>query len=255
MINALLNLAVRRRGFGYIHKPLPLDTKPLSTLIGAPAALPTSASVRRAEVGPKDQVGSDSCLGMSGAQAFRIASLQRGIVCPDLSGLFPYKLGRASLGIEDQDAGMSYDALLSATRFGFASEETWPFSMIRINARPTGTAFHDAYDRRGVRGYYRIDNDDADGVRHAIWKGIPVIGAWSVDQLFTVNSGPNLIDTPTGNIAGNHAMVIEDYAADGTFGLLNHYGEAWRNSGRCRFTEQYVRSSLGFIAFDVGSSP
>lgn len=255
MINALVNVLTGRRGLGYIDLPLPNGTQELSTLIGAAPALPASASVRRAEVGPKDQVGSDSCLGMSGAQAFRIACLNRGIPCPDLSGLFPYKLGRASLGMEDQDAGMSYDALLTAvTRFGLASEASWPFSMMRINARPTGTAFHDAYDRRGLRGYYRIGNDDADGVRHAIWKGFPVIGAWSVDEYFLRNSGPTLIDTPISNIAGNHAMVVEDYGSDGTFGLLNHYGEAWRDSGRCRFTEQYMRSSFGFIAFDVGAS-
>jgi hypothetical protein len=190
---------------------------------------------------------------MSGAQAFRLSALKRGIPCPDLSGLFPYKLGRASIGLEDTDAGMSFAALMAATRFGFASEEAWPFSVMSVNSRPSGTAYHDAYDRRGVRNYYSIDAADADGVRQALAKDIAVIGAWAVDKMFQLDSGPVLLDTPDRDIVGNHAMVIEDYAPDGSFGILNHYGDTWRDGGRCRFTEQYLKSGFGFLAFDVGA--
>lgn len=254
MIKALINAVQGRRGHGYVHAPLPDTVRPLSTLIGDASVLPSSGTVRSALVGPKWQSATDSCLGMSAAQAFRISCLYRGIPCPDLSGLFPYKLGRASMGLEDNDVGMSFEAMMTAVeRFGLCTEEAWPFNLMRVNMRPSGTAFHDGYDRRGVRGYYSIDPSDADGVRRAINKGITVVGAWAVDKMFELDSGPELIDTPTGNIAGNHAMPIEDYAPDGTFGLLNHYDTQWRNGGRCRFTEQYVKASLGFMAFDVGA--
>ncbi len=255
MIKALIGALQQRRGLGFIEAPLSPSTKKISALIGAAPVLPSSATVRSALVGPKWQSATDSCLGMSLAQAFRLTCLKRGIPCPDLSGLFPYKLGRASMGMEDQDAGMSFEAGAAAVeRFGICSEEVWPFSIMTVNSRPSGTALHDGYDRRGLRAYYSIDRDDADSVRHAIFKGITVIGAWSVDQMFLRDSGPVLIDTPDRDIAGNHAMVIEDYAPDGTFGLLNHYGDSWRDGGRCRFTEQYTRSSLGFFALDVGPS-
>jgi hypothetical protein len=257
MIRALFNAAQGKRGTGFIHSPLPASTEPLSTLIGSSSALPSSGTVRSALVGPKWQSATDSCLGMSGAQAFRIACLARGIPCPDLSGLFPYKLGRAAMGmgLEDTDAGLSFEGLLTAvTRFGFASEEAWPFNLMKVNARVSGTALHDGYDRRGVRSYYRIDSDDIDGVRRAIDKKIPVIGAWAVDKMFQIDSGPELIDKPDRDIVGNHAMVIEDFAPDGSFGLLNHYDRSWRSDGRCRFTEEYTRASLGFVAFDVGPS-
>lgn len=255
MISAIVNAVQGRRGHGYVHAPLPDSVKSLSTLIGSTSVLPSSGTVRSALVGPKWQSATDSCLGMAMAQAFRLTCLKRGIPCPDLSGLFPYKLGRASMGLEDTDAGMSFEAGSTAVqRFGLASEETWPFSLLRVNARPTGSALHDAYDRRGLRDYYSIDRDDADGVRRAIDKGICVVGAWAVDRSFELDTGPTLIDTPDRDIAGNHAMPIEDFAPDGTFGLLNHYDVTWRDGGRCRFTEQYVRSSLGFIAFDVGPS-
>lgn len=255
MIRALVNAVQGRRGTGFLPTPLPPSVKSLSTLIGSTSVLPSFGSVRSALVGPKWQSATDACLGMAAAQAFRLSALARGIPCPDLSGLYPYKLGRASMGLEDTDAGMSFEGLMTASeRFGFASESVWPFNLMRVNARVSGTALHDGYDRRGVRGYYRIDAGDADGVRRAIDKKIAVVGAWAVDKMFQLDSGPELIDTPDRDIVGNHAMVIEDFAPDGSFGLLNHYDTSWRNGGRCRFTEQYTRSSLGFIAFDVGSS-
>jgi hypothetical protein len=254
MIQAITRAVQGQRGFGYIDAPLPADAKPIASLIGFSNAISPSASIRNAAVRPKYQSVTDSCLGMAGAQAFRLSCLKRGMACPDLSGLFPYKLGRASIGLEDTDGGMSFEGLMSAaSRFGFASEEVWPFSIVRVNARPSGTALHDAYDRRGVRSYHSIERSDADGVRAAIFAGCAVVGAWAVDNMFGRDSGPTLIDTPDRDIAGNHAMVIEDYAADGSFGVLNHYGESWRDGGRARFTEQYIRASMGFMVFDVGA--
>lgn len=254
MIKALVGAIQGQRGRGFIDAPLSRTTQHVSTLIGAAGFLPASASVRRPEVNAKFQSASDACLGFSAAQAFRISCLNRDIPCPDLSGLFPYKLGRASIGVEDIDAGMSFEATATAvTRFGLCSEVTWPFSLARINSRVSGTALHDGYDRRGLRGYYSIDRGDADGVRRAIWNKFPVVGAWAVDRSFQLDSGPELIDAPDRDIAGNHAMVIEDYAADGTFGLLNHYDINWRTGGRCRFTDSYMRASLGFLVFDVGA--
>jgi hypothetical protein len=254
MIRALIGAATGQRGHGYVHVPFTDAVKTLATLIGDSSVLPSSATVRSALVEPKWQSATDSCLGMSAAQAFRLSCLYRGIPCPDLSGLYSYKLGRASMGMEDMDAGMSFEAMGTAvTRFGICSEEVWPFNLMRVNMRISGTALHDGYDRRGVRAYYRIDPADADGVRRALARGITVVGAWAVDKMFELDNGPELIDTPDRDIAGNHAMPIEDYAPDGTFGLLNHYDKQWRNGGRCRFTEQYVKSSLGFMAFDVGA--
>jgi len=254
MIKALLGAIQGQRGRGFIDAPLSPTTPHVSVLIGAEGALPPNASVRRSEVNAKFQSASDACLGFSAAQAFRIACLNRGIPCPDLSGLYSYKLGRASIGVEDTDAGMSFEAMATAvTRFGLCSEAVWPFSLARINSRVSGTALHDGYDRRGLRGYYSIDRGDAGGVRRALAKGFPVVGAWAVDRMFQLDSGPELIDLPDRDIVGNHAMVIEDYGADGTFGLLNHYDISWRNDGRCRFTDGYMRASLGFLVFDVGA--
>lgn len=256
MIKALFLAAQGQRGMGYVHDQMPESVKPLQALIGVGSVLPPSASVRDSRVTPKDQMSTDSCLGMSGAQAWRLSALKLGLDCPELSGLVPYKLGRASMGMGDQDSGMTFGALAAATeRFGMASEESYPFSVFKVNFNITASALHDAYDRRGVRGIYSIDPGDAGGVRRALSKGICVIGAWALDAAFQKNDGDSLIDVPTGPIIGYHSMVIEDYAADGTFGILNHYGIQWRLNGRCRFTEAMLQKSMGFMAFDLGVSP
>lgn len=256
MIKALFLAAQGQRGLGYLHDKLPDSVKPLHTLIGSSSILPPSASVRDPRVNPKNQSATDSCVGMSGAQAWRISALKLGMTCPELSGLVPYKLGRASLGMGDQDNGMTFGGLTAAVeRFGMASEESYPFSILKVNWNITAAALHDAYDRRGIRGIYSIAPDDADGVRRSLAKGICVIGAWQVDAAFMNNAGDTLIDVPTGSIIGYHSMVIEDYEPDGSFGILNHYDVTWRLNGRCRFTERYVRSGLGFLAFDLGVTP
>lgn len=253
MIQTLTRAVTGRRGTGYVHAPLPEHVKPLAGLIGTSSVLPPSYTIRSALVSPKDQSSTDSCLGQSAAQAMRTSCLAKGIDCPDLSALFPYKLGRASIGIGNTDSGMTFAALTTAVeRFGICSEEAWAFSVLKVNLTPSANAFHDAFDRKGVRGYYSIDAEDVDGVRRALSKDYAVVGAFPVDGYFGISSGDPLIDAPSSGIIGNHAMVIEDYQADGTFGLLNHYGVQWRMNGRCRFTTAYMKRSLGFLVFDLG---
>lgn len=252
MIKTILRAAQGQRGTGCIPGPVPPGTPHLNDLIGlSSAALPQRASVRQALVRPKNQSSTNSCLGQSAAQAYRLASLSKGIPCPELSGLFPYKLGRAAIGIEDTDGGMTLGATLTAVkRFGIATEADWPFSVIKVNARPTAKALQGAFDRRGLRGYYVIGSSDTDGVRRALAAGLPVIGCFPIDAYFGINTGSSLIDRPLGQ-TGYHAMVIEDYGPDGTFGILNHYGEDWRDGGRCRFTERYLQASVGLAVFDI----
>lgn len=256
MIQTLTRALSGRRGTGYIHAPHAERVSPIEALLGASSVLPPSATVRSALVSAKDQSSTDSCLGQSAAQAMRTSYLAQGKECPDLSALFPYKLGRASIGIGNADGGMTFGALTTAVeRFGICTEEAWPFSVLKVNLTPSALAFHDGYDRKGVRGYYSIDALDTDGVRRSIAKNFAVVGAFPVDGYFGINSGETLIDGPpaTGSgIIGNHALVIEDYQADGTFGLLNHYGVQWRMNGRCRFTTAYMKRSLGFLVFDLG---
>lgn len=256
MIHTIARALQLKKGTGFNPGPIPDHVKPLSHLIGASSALPPSASVRSPLVNAKMQSSTDACLGFSGAQAWRLASLKRGIDCPDLSGLMPYKIGRASIGVPNIDAGMNFEALVNAVdRFGICSEESFPFSALKVNFNIPAIALHDAYDRKGLRGIYSIAPGDTAGVKNALAHGFVPVGAFPLEASFFSESGPTLIDAPSGDIVGNHAMPVEDYQADGTYGLLNHYDVSWRDGGRCRFTEAYMARSLGFLIFDVGALP
>jgi hypothetical protein len=178
---------------------------------------------------------------MAWAQAVRTTLLRRGVGCPELSALFSYYAGRAEWGGQRKDSGSHLRSAAKAMmRFGCASEAAWPFDSLRVNKQPTFSAFRSAHDLRGLRAYARIADGDVDGVRRAIAAGHAVTAGWKIDRAFQLHDGKGVLDVPRGPIIGAHAWVLEDYASDGTFGLINSWSERWANAGRARMTEAFV---------------
>lgn len=240
---SLINRLLRRRGLGCRPDPADARDRPLGALLGALAVSPppASASVRSALVAPKDQGWTSSCTGQAWVQAIRTTLLHRGAECPDLSALFSYWLGRAEWGGERRDEGSHLRTAAKAmVRFGCATESAWPMVSARVNKQPPFGAFRSGHDLRGLRGYYRVAAGDVDGVRRAIAAGYAVVGGWRIDQAFVDATGPAVLDVPTGSIVGGHAWVLENYAADSTFGILNSWGPTWKMNGRARMTAAFV---------------
>ena len=239
------------RGLGC--RPDPADDRDqMIGLLGAIASSPppSRGSVSDPRVGPKDQAGTNSCTGQAAAQGLRLAYLAAGLECPELSALDPYYRGRAEWGGQRVDDGSYLRATVKALQHGgCAGERDWPFSERAVNRRPSWAAARSAFDRRGLRGYYRCYSPD--DVRRAIAGGYPVIGGWEVDRAFVEHEGSGAIDVPRGEIVGGHAIVLEDYTADGTFGLLNSWGHSWGTNGRARVTEAWVASGRDLWALDV----
>lgn len=229
------------RGLGYLPD-LPDDRdQKLSAKLGALAVSPppSSASVERPEVGPKDQEHSSSCAGNAFAQAYRLACLFRGIACPELSALFPYFMSRAEYGEQLDDSGTYIRTVIKASvRSGIPDEEAWPFSMQAVNRNPNMFARQSAFDRRGVRSYSRANNDPNE-FRRAIASGHPVIAGWMVDQDFTEWDGRGVISAQDKPIGG-HAMCVSSYAADGTFRLLNSWGTGYGRAGFAVVDESFI---------------
>lgn len=249
-----MNASPSTRGLGCRPDPEDARDRELGQLLGVLASSPppASASVAHPLVVPRDQGPTQSCTGQAVAQAVRLAYLAQGVECPDLSALAPYWWGRSEWGGERVDDGSHLRTTIRAVqRFGCPSEEAWPFAAARVQRSPGWAATRDAYDRRGVRGYYRIVSGDVDGVRRAIAAGLPVVGGWRVDRPFTRSEGPLVIDAPQESTIGGHAVVLEDYEPDGTFGLLNSWGTSWRNGGRARVTETFVSLGQDLWAIDV----
>lgn len=242
-----------KHGLGYLEDPADSRDQGLGILLGAHLAAsppPASGSVRHADVGPKDQGQTNSCTGQAVALSIRLAYLAAGRDCPDLSALDAYYKSRAEWGAQRMDQGSYCRSTIKAVQHaGIAAESDWPFAASRVNTRPSWAAARSAFDRRGIRGYYRLYT--ADDVRRAIASGVPAYGGWDVDRAFMEYSGSGAIDVPRGEIIGGHALTLESFAPDGTFGVLNSWGEAWGSDGRARVTEQWVASGRDLWAVAV----
>ncbi len=222
----------------------------------ATGPIPLSASVDDAHVVAKDQGNTSSCVGQATAQALRLAYLKRGIACPDLSALFVYRLARNIDGTTNDDGSFLRSGAQAVQKLGCAPEFSWPFNEAEVNTEIPFSAQHDAFDRAGVRRYYRIAAGDTDGIKRAIAAGLSVTGGWDVDQAFVSSDGQSIIDVQNqSSIAGGHAMCVCSYAND-VFGILGSWGSNYGHSGRIKVTKGFMAAGSDFWVFDTqGDAP
>jgi hypothetical protein len=241
------------RAFGYLPDPEDARDRPFAAKLGrfSESPPPASASLERADVRPKDQGGTSSCTGQAVSQAVRLAYLHKGVPCVELSALDVYYRGRAEYGGQHSDDGSYLRSVVSATKQGgIADERTWPFSGYEVNRNPNMLARQSAFDRRGTRGYFRIDSGDVDGVRRAIAAGYPVVGGWQVDQRFLEYDGAGVISGQMVSLGG-HAVCLTSYAADGTFRFINSWNHTWGRSGFGVCDDMFVAAAQDVWAIEV----
>jgi hypothetical protein len=241
------------RSLGYLRDPHDARDLRLSARLGALAEAPPPdrASVERPGIGPKNQGPTSSCTGQAVSQAVRLAYLFKGVDCPELSALDAYYRGRAEYGGQGSDDGSYLRTVIKAVQQGgIADEAAWPFSEFEVNRNPNMLARRSAYDRRGLRGYHRIDPGDVNGVRRAIASGFPVVGGWDVGEVFLEWNGQGVITGQT-MIVGGHALPIVGYEADGTFRLLNSWGRDWGRSGFAVVDEMFIAAGSDLWAVEV----
>ena len=199
----LLDLFRRARGTGWLPDLPDIRDAPLDRLRGGAAALPEAFTLRHPAVTVRNQGGASSCVGFAWAQALELAYAHHGVLTGDLSPAFIYFLARATHGAAGLDSGTYLRAAAKAVaRFGCASERSHPYSVLFINQSPPWSAYRDAYDRKGLRGYYRVDAHDLDAVRWAISTGRPVVGGWTVDKTFLDYRGGGILGPTTGTPVG-----------------------------------------------------
>lgn len=241
----------RARSHGWLKEEPDARDMRIGSLTLDPS-IPAAASLRHPAITVRDQDGTQSCVGFAWAQALELAYAWHNVLTGDLSPLALYFWARASHGSAGEDAGTYLRAAAKAVmRFGVPIEKTCPFSARRVNVSPPWMAYRDAYDRRGLRGYYRVDANDLDGIRRAIANGKPICGGWRVDRAFTQFRGTGSIDMITGEIIGGHAICLMGYGADGTFDLINSWGTGWGNAGYARVTEDFVSQGQDLWVLDV----
>jgi hypothetical protein len=239
------------RGLGYLPDAPSDSDRLFSAHPKSLVSLPSSVSLwdRRCEI--KDQGGTQSCVGQAFSQGLRLAYLHEGIDCPELSAEFLYYLARLQHGGENEDVGTYLRSCAQALKkFGAADEAVWPFEDWRVNKKPNLLALQSAYDRKGLKGYFRIEEGDTDGVRRALAAGCPVVAGWQISESFLDwEGGP--IPEQTRDIVGGHALCLDGYRADGNFEGVNSWSVSWSDGGRFTATERFVRQASDLWALDV----
>lgn len=238
------------RGLGYLPDPKDEKDRLFSAHPKSAISLPSSVSLWDPRCEIKDQGSTNSCVGQAFSQGLRLAYLHEGADCPELSAEFLYFLARKEHGGENEDVGTYLRSCAQALKkFGAADEATWPFEEQRVNRQPSMRALHSGYDRKGLKGYYRIEEGDLDGIRKALASGCPVVAGWQVSEEFLDwQGGP--IPEQTGNIVGGHALCLDGYRGD-DFDGVNSWDRYWGDGGRFTATSRFVRQATDIWALDV----
>lgn len=249
---SVLGHILRRRGFGAIQDPVDARDMKLTGVFGSHAGvtIPAAGSVANSLVVPRDQDGTNSCVGQAWSQGLRLAYLKLGKSCPALSARYCY-WGRSLHNMGNVDQGTYQRSVAKfVMMMGVSAESAMPFSVWDINKPPGNRAVFSGYDHRGLRGYYRIEEGDVVGIKRAISLGFPVVGSWPVDRVFMDHTGTSRLLPMKGGFLGNHAMLIESFDDEGGT-IMNSYGLRWGMNGKSMVTNEWLASGFDFWALDV----
>lgn len=220
----------------------------------AAISLPASVSLWDPRCSTMDQRHRSSCVGRAFGQGLRLAYLFAGADCPELSAEFLYYLSRAEHAGEHEDSGTYLRTCAAALKkFGAADETSWSSEDDHFDRQPNMRALHSAYDRKGLKGYWRIPAGDVDGIRKALASGCPVVAGWQVSQSFLDWNGVEPVGDQLYNIVGGHALVLYGYRADGTFEGVNSWGVTWNSAmgGHFLASEVFAARATDVWALDV----
>ncbi len=246
------NALSRRRGRGYLADSLDSRDFDFDKMGFGSGELPAEVSLRSHVKYVLDQRSTNSCVANAICNAIAIAdSKQFGIESPLLvSRLFAYYNARAYHGAQGRDFGtyLRY-CIKGLTKFGMPNEEEHPFSVLRVNRRPSWNSYRKAFDRRGPSGYYRIFDVQASrlsAIKASLNNGHPVCFGTGIDNAFFKASGSHVVERPrTADIVGGHAMVWVGYRnknGGDQFLTLNSWGRGYRDGGFFWMTDDYVTS-------------
>ncbi len=240
-----------RPRFGYRPDPTDNRDRMLASLELA-SDVPLSATVVKRPFTIKSQGSTGSCVGQSVAQAVQLAFAHDDAMVQDLSALFVYYNSRKESGDDTITDNGTYlrTAIKSVQKFGVCPELVWPFSSSKVNRMPTWNAYRTAHDRRGVRGYYRIESGNLLDVKRAIASGRPVVAGWQVDAAFKAHRGSTVVGAQHEPFVGGHAMVVVGYTAS-YWDIVNSWGTGWGDNGLAIVNDSFMRQARDLWAVDV----
>lgn len=239
----------KERGLGAL--PNPSDNRDRFYSPAGEMTYPLGASLEN-YVKVVDQGATSSCVGNAVAGALWIMEKKSGKAYGYPSRMFLYWNSRNQHSILPlSDSGTYVRTCCKALKkIGVPDEAVWAFKKRKVNTQPVFRIWGKA-DPRKDGEYLSIranGKNRVDLICKAISDGYPVVFGTSVAKSFMSAEGPELISVPDSDdkIVGGHAMLVVGYKTVGSavrFRVLNSWGQYWRDSGLCWFTEDYIRWS------------
>lgn len=240
-----------KRATGWI--PSPPDPKDwgIGKLVGSGVGAPESSLILLPHISfVADQELSESCVLQAIQQQHYLSQLHRGVAKPvRMSSLFSYYASRAQHGLAGADLGtIPRFAWKAIAGLGICSEATWPFSMDKVDTKPSLKAFREASDQKWLEGYYSIletGSARVDAVKRALAAGYPIVFGMLIGKDFH-NCKDGIYQVPN-QVENSHMVCLVGYEPDFAW-VISSWGSLWGTKPR-----SITKVSGGFakISWDV----
>ncbi len=206
----------------------------------------------------RDQIG-NSCTGFSSQYAFRQSYFyETGEDPGELSGMFPYFIGRAVWGGQDRDDGSYLRTTLKAIQLqGICLEKVFS-DQVPWDKMPTWRATKNAFKFRGLRNFRRIYTEEE--ARSALSMKQSLVGGWQIGEDWVDWDGKEAFNVETKKIGG-HAMCVSGYSPEGDFWSPGSWGTHGDKTNRplgdparpgfWRMTPEFLISAHTLFALDM----
>ena len=241
MFSTLIKAALNKKGTGYI-----IDQKDDNDILFQRSDnSKLIVNLLNAEI--KDQGATSSCVGHAVSLALQIAFNHKQST-PSLSAPFVYYNARAEENPKSiiDDGSYIRVAMKTVQKLGICETADWSLNTLKINTRPSYTAYRKAISQRGLRQYARIKPGDTSAIRSALSAKQPVIAGWRIGSNFGKNKVLTLNDLGT----NGHAMTIVGYHRD-NFLIANSWGTSFGDNGVIEANEEFISRAYDIWAISV----
>jgi hypothetical protein len=210
---------------------------------------------------PNDAPLEQSSTGSCAAQAWSLAEVitlkaRYGIDSPLPSRRAAYYWARFRDSSRITDDGCRPSDLMKAvSEMGLPPENSFPWSIARINQRPPMSTRWDAMDRVGKRDSYQVYyaelQDRIDALQAAVSENRAFLLAIPVGDAFESCQDAATVPWPTeSTIRGYHAVCGLGCSSGGVVEIINSWGPGFGVGGRAWLAPEYLAQAISIIVID-----